>query len=557
MVDIRIDGKSNYFRVNDRYAFDAIMDMDQLTGGKFSEFFRLPKRLLTWGVTYSPAFRLRNFIRDSIHTSFMSKDFKPWNSLAGAYHAFFNTDWMREYRSTGGAFSGAYHQRDIIQGTERSIERLKSRLHRRISKWNPVQLSDLWNRIGEASENAARVGLYMQLRKKGATTMEAGYTAKDLLDFHRSGKSTLLRHLVSTVPFLNARIQGLYRVGRAAGLGRQMGALAGRAAVNFFFRGALLAGIAGLLHLWNEDDPRYKKLPDDERYQYWHFFDVPGLGHVRIPVPFEVGMIFGTAPVVFMQRMKSEIDNAKLWNYLKFSLVDTFRMDFPQWAKPWIQQMANKDFFTGAPIVPEGQKKLEGQLQYGPRTFEITKEIGKILDSAPIPEEFKSPRRMEKLVQDYFAWSGYTAMAMANVGLRFFKSYPADPAMDDTLGYVTGFSSFVRPEVQHRTKYETEFYKMLQEAETAWYSLNTYKRLGDKDVAKQYKEEKIDLLKAYKRLSPVQKKLAKIRLKENEIDADSKLSLEEKKGRLDKLALERNDLLQRVMERIEKKNKKE
>ena len=553
VIDIRVDGKSNYFKVNDRYAFDAIMDMDQLTGGKFSEFFRIPKRLLTWGVTYSPAFRLRNFIRDSIHTSFMAKDFKPWHSLAGAYHAFFNTEWMREYRSTGGAFSGAYHQRDVIQGTEKSIERLKRRLHRRTSRWNPVQLSDLWNRIGEASENAARVGLYMQLRKKGATAMEAGYTAKDLLDFHRSGKSTLLRHLVSTVPFLNARIQGLYRVGRAAGLGRSLGALAGRAAVNFFFRGALLAGIAGLLHLWNEDDPRYKELPDDERYQYWHFFDVPGLGHVRIPIPFEVGMIFGTAPVVFMQRLKHDIDNAALWNYLKFSLVDTFRMDFPQWAKPWIQQMANKDFFTGAPIVPEGQKKTEPQLQYGPRTFEITKEISKVLKSAPIPEEFKSPRRMEKLIQDYFAWAGYTSMALANVGLRFFKHYPEDPAMDNTLGYVTGFSSFVRPEVQHRTKQETDFYKMWQEAETAWYSLNAYKRLGEKDVAKQYREEKIHLLKAYKRMTPVKKKLSQIRLKENEVDADPKLSLEEKKERLDKLALQRNELLRRVMERLEKK----
>lgn len=543
VVDIRIDGKSQFFKVLDRYAFDAIMDIDQITGGKFSNFFRLPKKWLTWGVTMNPAFRVANFIRDSIHTSFMDKDFKPWHSLAGAYHAWFNTDWMREYRATGGSFSGAYHQRDVIQGTEKSIEKLKKRLHHKTQNWHPAKLSQLWERVGEASENAARVGLYIQKRKQGKSEIEAGYTSKDLLDFHRSGKSTLLRHLASSIPFLNARLQGLYRVGRAGW---------GKGVKSFLFRGALLASIAGLLHIWNDDDPRYKELPNDERYSYFHMWDVPGLGHVRIPIPFEVGIIFGTAPVVFGQYLANEIGNKELWDYIKFSVNDTLRMDVPQWVKPWMQQYANRDYYTGAPIVPRSQERVEPELQYGPRTTEVTKEVSKAIRNVPLPDEFKSPRRMEKLVQDYFSWVGYTSMAMANIGLRFIKDYPSDPAMQDTVEYMLGINRFVRGEgPQKRTKQENDFYEMLNDAEKAYYSLNTWKRLRDRDAAKQYKSERIDILKKYKKLNRVQSRLAKMRVQENMIDSDPKMDVDQKRQALDKLSIERNEMLQKTMDKME------
>ena len=63
-------------------------------------------------------------------------------------------------------------------------------------------------------EGAERQALYDQMRKKGMSHLEASFYARDMLDFSMQGSWPAFRFLTQVVPFLNARVQGLYKLGR-------------------------------------------------------------------------------------------------------------------------------------------------------------------------------------------------------------------------------------------------------------------------------------------------------------------------------------------------------
>ena len=60
-----------------------------------------------------------------------------------------------------------------------------------------------------------RIALYDKLREQGMSHLEASYNARDLMDFSSTGSFGLVQYLASFSPFLNARLQGLYKLGRA------------------------------------------------------------------------------------------------------------------------------------------------------------------------------------------------------------------------------------------------------------------------------------------------------------------------------------------------------
>jgi hypothetical protein len=88
-----------------------------------------------------------------------------------------------------------------------------------------------------------------------------------------------VRFLTQTVPFMNARLQGLYKLGRGAVEDpRRFGIVVG---------GAALASMALLLAYKDDDD--WKQREDWDRETYWWF--KIGDKAFRIPKPFEIGAI--------------------------------------------------------------------------------------------------------------------------------------------------------------------------------------------------------------------------------------------------------------------------
>ena len=142
-------------------------------------------------------------------------------------------------------------------------------------------LWDTYEEFGDRMENVNRTALYDRLIEKGHTHAEASFMARDLMDFSMGGRWEAVRFLAQTVPFLNARLQGLYKLGRASAEDpRRFGVMAGAVS---------LASLA-LLGAYSDDED-WKKREDFDRDNFW-WFKVGDMAF-RIPKPFEVG---ATAP---------------------------------------------------------------------------------------------------------------------------------------------------------------------------------------------------------------------------------------------------------------------
>ena len=80
------------------------------------------------------------------------------------------------------------------------------------------RLGDVWEKYRDfrgAVENANREAVAKATLRETGSMKAAMFAAKDAMDFSMRGDSLALRLLTDTVPFLNARIQGLDRLARA------------------------------------------------------------------------------------------------------------------------------------------------------------------------------------------------------------------------------------------------------------------------------------------------------------------------------------------------------
>jgi len=547
-IDIRIQGKTRYYKVEDPAIYDALLEMDTASRGMLSDtlgkIFTAPKRWLTAGVTFAPAFRVANIIRDTIHTGFMAKSFTPiLDSGKGLYHAWTNSDEFVEYASTGGAFSGAYHERDIINNTSKEIAGLKKRLKKgESSKFNPIKL---WQKIGEASENAARMGLYLNERKEGKSRFEAGFDAKDLLDFHMSGKSSLIKFLIQTVPFMNARIQGLYKLGRTA-------TEAGPNRAGFYTAATIMMVAASALHFANDDEEWYKDLKDHERIGYFNV-QVPGMGLVRIPSPFEVGSFFGVAPTAMYDWAKGHKDGEQVASFLGTILLDTFAFNpTPQIMKPLIHQWGNKDSFTGVPIITRSEDNLDPMQQYNARTSKLSRAIAQGVDKLALPDSVKemigSPKRIDKFASDLVSFYALAGIQLTDMLFESVGQYPVDPATQIGDRYISGIGRFFKGSVEPRhIQDEERFYDMVIGADKAYSTYRDLKTLRDPQRARDYKEDRQGRLKTRKPLSRAQKAVGRINAKIKLIQLSTKLSDVQKQEQLQVQLIKRNALIKKTV----------
>jgi len=227
---------------------------------------------------------------------------------------------------------------------------------------------------------------------------------------------------------------------------------------------------------------------------------------------------------------------------------DVFRVDWPQFLKPVIQQVANKNFFTGVPVVPASEVDREPKTQYGERTSKIARLIGDVFNL--------SPRRLDQLAQDLFSWNAMSASWLTDVALDWANIYPEDPVTraGEGYNYVFGWGRFARGNEEPRyTKHTQKFYELMIEVDRAHATYSFYRKMRNKVAQREYKEKhkrEIILFKAFRRY---RNRFAKLKTRENLILADVKKSPEQKRIELEKLLARRNELVKEAVKRMEKK----
>lgn len=525
-------GKPVYFKVKDAELFNALSGVNSQQFDNFvMKLMNKTKRVLTYGATFGPAFRVANLLRDTMHTALIDKSFKPFiDSARGLVKAWREDQNYIEFMASGCGFGSSYVRADDPATANEYIQRIMKKegagaLDRILS--TSKKMLDFWEKVGAASENAARVQLYATLKAKGVPPLKAAFKARDLLDFTMSGAAGSVQFLIQTIPFLNARMQGLYKLGRAVAdpTNRK----------NFATRGALLTAASLVLWAISKDDDEYKELEDWDKWSYYHFW-IGGV-HYRIPKPFEVGALFSSLPTALADILYRNEDTKHIADFLGYTAMETFAIGIPQALKPLAEQWANKSFFTGRPIVGAHLKGLTPGEQKEPWTSETLQLAGKV---------GISPKRAEALIHGYFSVLGMFLLGGADILTHNVFDFPENPTLrvDDypLLG------RFVREIEPRYTKQQTWFYETLNEMDTFVKTVNHYKKTGEYEKAYELRMEKRNILRFKKRFSKIRVQLRDINKDIKKVLLSKRMSSEQKRGRTDDLSERRNELVKRVYE---------
>jgi len=525
-VKIMVEGQPTYYKVTDPLLMDAISAIGYMgPQSKFLDVAKDFKNLLQYGVTLSPAFKVNNLIRDSVSAMSISELKK--NPIANVIQGISLSDKNNEtYIAglSGGAifnFGSAYEgdqsrliKRLVKQGAERdSILDTKQRILKGLQ-----DSFDKYNEWGNKSESANRLALYKQLRDAGMSHLEASFKARDLLDFSMQGSWPAFRFLTQTIPFLNARVQGLYKLGKDGIIptyrvlhnkltGEEITGSDKQKAQSFAVVATAVGLASAVLYLAFKDDEDFKKRDEWDRDNFW-WIKLPGMDYaLRIPKPFEMGAIGTLIERTLEQIFDSGAEGKQFTDSLFRTLSNTFALNpTPQMIKPMLDLYANKDSFTGAPIESAGLEKLSKQERKIDTTSPLAIAVGAATSIGPQALEL-SPVQVDYLMKGYFGWLGATASAMSTAAVAPFKEgeYPDVRWMDKAaLGLIKELPT-------NQSKYVTAFYEANKEISQAFADMRHYQSIGDADKALEVFKEKGDLIALSKMYDQVSTQMGKMR----------------------------------------------
>ncbi|WP_421287538.1 LPD38 domain-containing protein [Aeromonas veronii] len=540
LITVKLDGEDYMIRVEDPDLYRAMTFFDRQPFGTLVNVAAKAKRLLTAGVTASPEFMLRNFLRDSLSSWVISKDgFKPViDSIKGVRKTLAMDGSTIDVMFSGASFLGGYvngNDPTAMADTVRKSLRRKGMTPEQIARYEKSIIrnaahakgvvADVWekyNRLGEGLENANREAVYDAAIKAGKSHAQAAFESKDLMDFSMLGAARAIQGAAMVLPFFNARLQGLGKLTRE--LRDNPREIAKRA-------GMITAMSLGLLAA-NWDDERYEELPDWDKDTNWHFF--LGDQHFRIPKPFEIGVMFGTIPERMVRALGDKDTGAQFGKAIARAIGDTFALNpTPQLVKPMVEAAFNYDSFRGGPIDGPQDLAVRAEARYNEQTSLLMRELGELSGF--------SPKQLEHLLIGYTGTMGSYVMAAADGLIQAVRPGESASWRADEIPLVKAVYRGTGP--AKSTQHMEDFYRMLNEVNQLKRTVDQYRGEGEDDKADELLEEQGGILKARRHLSLTQQQIRVLRSHIELLQRDRTLSAEEKRQRIDRLLASRNTLV--------------
>ncbi len=533
IVRVMDDGKPHFYRVNDPLLLRAVTSFEPINFPGLGTA-RAFKRLLTRSVTATPAFMARNFIRDSASTAIISRD---RTVVLGAMRGM-----MKSYKEEGGfedmLFAGASFAGGQSEGADPESTAIAMRRALREKGFSassadefmaslidtPMKMWEKYKHISDSIENANREAVYEAAEKAGKSKTSAAFEAKDLMDFSLRGSWAGYQILADVTPFLNARVQGLYRLGRS-----DPKQIALRSAMMLVLPSIMIA-------LANAGDSDYEELPDWEKDTYWHIF--VGGKHFRIPKPFEVGVIFATIPERMTRTMLGNDSPKKLASRVWFNIADQFNLaQWPQFAKPALEVWANEDGFRKSPIENQSDEGKLPSMRSSYYTSDTMKALAGIVPGVSDATGL-SPKRLEYLWNGYLGSVGATALGVSDFVVRRAQGVPYRETM--RLDEYPLLGVFYRENPAKNSEFVEELYKMANESAQIKRSVDAARKAGDHERSDQMKSDNLEKMRVGKAMQDGAKKMTGYGKKIAHIRQDSSMTPEQKREAIDETLTARN-----------------
>jgi hypothetical protein len=370
-----------------------------------------PTNLLKKMITRDPRYAVRQVFRESMATymtagtdrrHLMSSMTSIGRVLAGKDKTY--TDLQRAGVLTG----------NVTSGTPEEIAKRLEHLAYGRSGWVDKGLAGL-DALAMAGEGATKISLFESFIRQGLSERDAYFATLEAANMTRRGLSPSAYYANMLIPFFNAGVQGIDILYRSLS-GKMPYDEKLKVQRKLIMRGILMAGITAAYATLMSDDEAYKNAPPEQRYANW-FVRIPGVSEpFRIPIPFEVGLLFKAIPEGIWNGLTTEekgIDIAKdlssqILRSLPGNLTET-GIPIPAGAKPIVELAANMSFFTGRDIVDARMEGVDKAFQYRDKTPELLKVLGPVFQAVNL-----SPAQAEHLIRGYTGSLGIGILSLSD-----------------------------------------------------------------------------------------------------------------------------------------------
>jgi hypothetical protein len=544
MTPIWIEGKRKFVEYTDPHFAQAVYGLEPSLGpilglmGKASTALRI-------GVTANPFFQTYQLFNDAPRAAILSGVDHPFKLMGEVFSSFYKTikdpndPIIKEMNRLGISGGFGHNAKDIAEKMRRDLGLEANTLTKRAL--------DKTESFAAASDMAQRRALFKRtLLETGGVEQADGNIiggnkvlamdrAMNIIHWQKHGTSNKLRVLTQVVPFLNAYIQGMDTLIRAA-RGEGISGLEKKQAQVLFVQTALkIAALSTIYSMAVGGDEEYQQLDDRQKIRS---FIIPGTG-IKIPVASEVAMLTKAIPEMtwqYINRQGTEnpMDSTKLMSAIGGSFADGLLGPnlMPQAFRAGVEVITNHDFLTGHPVVGRGMETLATSDQFTENTSELSKLIGKT--------GIISPLNLDHLIRGYGGTMASSVLFGIDATANMFYN---DKLPSTPLYKIPMVSSFMySPEGKGMLN---DYYDLKNKSDEVAATLNHRKKFGTPEEALEYRQDNAEMISVRNQVNNISNRLKILRDRRKHIIV-SDLSADEKRAQIDEIDSRINNMVQNI-----------
>ena len=539
VLPVFMNGQKVFYRVADPLMINGLQAMGMNEMGFISKLLAMPAGFLRETVTRDPGFIMVNMLRDTLSTAVTSgANFTPFVDTFKNFNADL-TD-LERFGVIGGYDYSADPQ-NVPKYIVKELRKMGVGDNGSLSATDAVV--KLWDFLGAQttkSDGATRKAVADKVFEMTGSQSEAAFQALEVINFGRRGADPLFRTITSAIPFLNARLQGLDVLGRAhlgrysavrkQALGETRGDMTKAIMLGTLLRGGFLALLTGIYYALVSDDEEYKNARRETRDDNWIIPFAEGVPALKIPIPFEVGVMYKVLPERAIDLAFGDETIGETMKTLRRQASVTFKVD-PlgfQAIKPLYEVLNNKSTYTGEAIVPYYmQEGLEPALQSRYSTNEFARVIGEAIGVSPI--------KLEYLMRGYGGTIGTYLLSLTDTLVR--TQTDRDIIMP-RIENAPFFRRFIQTEMGGGL--QQQFYELREESNRYIQTVNKLKKDGRIDDLRAYMQNNAGVARTRPQILALDRYMSNWRTRRDRVLNSKTITPQQKKEILEQMEVERD-----------------
>jgi hypothetical protein len=542
VVHYKLKGKNAFAVIDtDTFGIPAHLIVKGMEGIKTTipaivQAMGVPAQWIRKFVTRFPAYGVRQLIRDPVNSFILSGvDGVPMvNALKelGKMH-------MGKSRAEEDLMRGLAISSNVFSGDERDMTKFLEDITSGRSGWQTF-LGKL-DRFALQADTATKATIYEDSLKKGLSKAQAQFRAFESQNLSRRGLSPSMQMLNTMIPFFNSQIQGLdvlYRsLTNKMPFAEQMDLRR-----KIIARSTMLMGVSLAYAMMMQDDDAYRKARPEERYGNFFVYLPFTKDPLKIPIPYEIGILFKAIPeaiIDFMHDEMSAYEGARGMG--KLILQNAIPGGLPAAIKPFIE--ASYGATEYGPIESQREKELMATDRYRPETTEVTKLVGKLTGKVGV-----SPILLEHFIRGYTGSLGLAALHMVDPLL-----YSGAEGQKPTLpASKTPFISGMFQPAEGRYLIERA-YERMNDVLQAQRTYQDKLKKGQRAEADSFRQNYANLISSEGAAGQFRKNMGDLFSRRRAIEANPNISQVEKDKKIEALVQQENVMARRFTSLVDRK----